>query len=149
MVVSPIWTWSSPRHPLRSHYLVHNEKILLCRNRTNSWCRAHIYISTCFFPLYVVSKIGLINIRYFSNTHLFPNVVIMTLNYVLCPILVQNPGKCTFWRYMSISPSSTHSNNQRHHLTTLPLHHLHIEKFERWGSIRGRKIVVREIVTMI
>ena len=55
-----------------------------------------MYISTCFFPLYVVSKIGLIYTRYFLIIHLFSNVVIMTLNYVLCPILVQNPENVHF-----------------------------------------------------
>ena len=55
-----------------------------------------MYISTCFPPLCVVSKIGLSTIRYFLNIHLFLNVVIMTLNYVLYPILVQNLENVNF-----------------------------------------------------
>ena len=149
MVVSPIWTWSSPRHPLRSHYLVHNEKILLCRNRTNSWCRAHMYISTCFFPLYVVSKIGLSTIIEFFNTHLFSNVVIISLNYVFCPILVQDPEEWTFCWYISISLVSTHSADQQHHLMTIPLYHPHTANIERQSYTRSPPIVVREIATLI
>ena len=49
-----------------------------------------MYFSTCFYPLYVVSKIGLSTLRYVFNTHLFSNSFIITLNYVLCPISVQN-----------------------------------------------------------
>ena len=55
-----------------------------------------MYISTYFLPLYVVSKIGVSTIIYILNTHLFSNVVIMTLNYFLYPILVQNPETCKF-----------------------------------------------------
>ena len=55
-----------------------------------------MYISTCFFSLYVVSKIGLSTISYNFNTNMFSNVVIMTLNYVLYPILVQNSKQCSF-----------------------------------------------------
>ena len=38
------------------------KQFLLCWNRTNSWCRSHMYILTCFTSLYVVLKIGLITI---------------------------------------------------------------------------------------
>ena len=101
------------------------KQFLLCRKRTNSWCRAHMYFSTHFFPF-----VRFIEDRYqwykiIFNTNLFSNVVIMTLNYFLCPISAQNPDKCTFWRYMYISPASTHRDKQQHHSTTLPLYHLH------------------------
>ena len=69
----------------------HQNKFLLDSNRTNSWWIAHMYFLTCFPPWYVVSKKGLSTIRYFFNQHLFSNVFIMTLNYFLYPILVQNP----------------------------------------------------------
>ena len=72
------------------------KKILLYRNRTNFWCRSHMYFRPVFFPLYVVLKIGLSTIRYFFNTHLFSNIFIMTLNYFLCPISVQNPENVHF-----------------------------------------------------
>ena len=49
-----------------------------------------MYVLTCLFSLYVGSKIVLSTIRYFFDTHMFSNVVIMTLNYFLCPIYVQN-----------------------------------------------------------
>ena len=124
------------------------KQFLICRNRTNLWWRSHMYFLTCLPPSYVVSKIGLSTIRFF-NSHLFSNVVIMTLNYVLCPILVQNPGKYTLWRYISIFSASTHINEQQHHSTTLLLYHLHTENIERQGSIRGRPIVVRDIITLI
>ena len=58
------------------------KQFLICRNRTNLWCRSHMYFSTCSFPLYIISKIGLSTIRQFFNTYLFSNVLIMTLNYV-------------------------------------------------------------------
>ena len=87
----------------------------------NSLCGAHMYILTHFFPLYVVSKIGLSTIAEFLNAHLFSNVVIMTLNYVLYPILMQISKKYLFWRFISIHPASTHSNEQHRHVTTLPL----------------------------
>ena len=45
--------------PLVSLSVTQQNKFLLCWNRTNSWCRNHMYISICFFPLYVVLKIGL------------------------------------------------------------------------------------------
>ena len=41
------------------------KKFPFCRNWTNSWCRAHMYILTYFPPSYVVSKIGLSTIRSF------------------------------------------------------------------------------------
>ena len=138
-----------PRCPLRYHYLVHSKKILLCRNRTNSWCRSHMYILTCFAPLYVVLKIVISTIRYFFNARLFSNVVIMTLNYVLCPISVQNPEKCTFWRYIYISPASTHSDEKHNHSTKLPLYNLHKAYIERRWYIRSRTIIVRKIVTLV
>ena len=119
------------------------KKFLLCRNRTNLWCRAHMYFLTYFPPWYVVSEIGLSTIRYFSNTHLFSNIFIMTLNYILCPILVQNSENCTYWRYIYISPASTHINEQHHHSTTLQLYHFQIANIGIRRSIRGRPIVVR------
>ena len=65
------------------------------------------------------------------NIHLFSNVVIMTLTYVLYPILVQNPEKCSFWRFISIYPASTHRNEQHHHSTILPSYHLYRANIEQ------------------
>ena len=121
--------------PSISFSVTYQKQFLRCRNRTNSCCRAHIYISTCFFPLYVVSKIYLSTIRWIYNTHLFSNFVIMTLNYVLYPILVQNLEKCSFWSFISISPASTHSDEQHHHLTTFPSYHPYRANIERQGFI--------------
>ena len=79
-----IMTWSSPRFTPISHSLVQSEH--------NSYfvgiCRAHIYSLTCFLPLYVVLNVDLITTKKFLDTNLFSNVAIMTLNYVLYPILV-------------------------------------------------------------
>ena len=72
------------------------KQFLLCSNRTNSWCRAHMYFTNCFFPF--VRCIG-DRSQYYKiifNTHMFSNVFIMTLNYVLCPISVQNPENVHF-----------------------------------------------------
>ena len=140
-------TCSRPRWPLRSHSMVHSEKILLFWNRTNSWCRSHMYISTYFPPLYVVLKIGLSTITYIFNIHLFSNVVIMTLNYVLYPILVQNSKKCSFWRFISSYPASTHSDKQQHHSRILPSYHLVTTKRQEFS--RGQTVFVREIVNLI
>ena len=66
-----LWLWfkSSGFINLRKYTTVtkplsgtYQKQFLLCSNRTTSWCRSHMYISTCFPPLYVVSKIGLITI---------------------------------------------------------------------------------------
>ena len=142
-------TWSSPRCPLLSYFLVHS--------KNNSyfvviWPIRDVEL-TCIFEMFFPS-VGCIEDRsqcykIFFNTDLFLNVVFMTLNYFLCPILVQNPQKCTFWRYISIYPASTHSNKQHHHLMILPLYHLHTADIDRRGYIRGRTILVREIMTMI
>ena len=91
-ILGDFMTWSRPRCPLRYHSLVHSKKIVFFRNRTNSWCRAHMYIWTCFSPLCVLSKIGISTIIYILNTHMFSNIVIMTLNYFMSTILVQNLG---------------------------------------------------------
>ena len=56
---------------------------------------------------------------------------------------------CIFWRYIYISPASTHSDDQQHHSTTILIYHLHTENIERWGYIRSWPIVVRYIVTLI
>ena len=64
-------------------------------------------------------------------------------------VLVQNPETCTFCRYISIFPASTHSKNQQHHSTTLLLYHLNTAKIERCGFIKGWPIIVREIVILI
>ena len=69
-----------------------------------------MYISKYFFPLYVVSKICLSTVRLNFKTHLFSNVDIMTLNYILYLILVQNPGKCSFRMIIYIFPASTHND---------------------------------------
>ena len=136
-------TWSRPSFPLWYHYLVHSEN--------NSYFVVIVPICdvehTCiFWPVF--SFVHCIKDRYqyytmIFITHLFSNVVIMTLNYVLCPILVKNLEKCTFWRYIYISHASTHSDDQQHHLTTLQLYHLHTENIEVCGSIRGRTIVAK------
>ena len=73
----------------------------------------------------------------------------MTLNYFLCPILVHNPEECTFWKYISLSPASTQSDEQQNHSTKLLLFHFHKANIEKQGYIRGQPIVVREIVTMV
>ena len=52
-----------------------------------------MYISTYFFPFVRFIEDRSQYYKIFFNTHLFSNVVIMTLNYVLYPILVQNPEK--------------------------------------------------------
>ena len=135
-------TGSSPRCSLWFHSLMHSQKSLLYRNRTNSWYRTHMYFLTCFFPLYVASKISF-------NTHLFSYVVIMTLNYDVCPIPVQNMESCTFCRNISIFPASAHSGKQHHNLTTLPLYQTHTGNTERRCLIGSWIIVVREIATHI
>ena len=129
------------------------KQFLLCRKRTNSWYGAHMYFLTCFSTLYVVWKIGLSNIRYFFNTHLFSNDVIMTLNYVLCHISVQNLENAHFvgiYIYSLHQHTSTiNSTIQWNHLTTLPLYHLHTANIGRRISIRGWLITVRDIATLI
>ena len=86
--------------------------------------------------------------RIIFNTHLFSNVVIMTLNYVLCPILVHNPENSHF-ESIYVSPASTHINEKHHYYMTLPLYHLHTVNIEIRGSFRCWPIVVREILTLI
>ena len=121
---------------------------LLCRNRTNSWCRAHMYFLTCFPPF--VRCIGDRSQYYkiFLNTHIFQ--MLLSWHWIIfVPYFGAESIKCTFWRYISISPASTHINGQHNHLATLLLYHLHTENIEMRGYIRGRPIVVREIVTLI
>ena len=55
-----------------------------------------MYFSTCYSPLYIVSKIGLGTTICFLNTHLLSNVVIVKFNCVLYPILVHNPETSQF-----------------------------------------------------
>ena len=62
---------------------------------------------------------------------MFSNVVIMTLNYVLYPILVYNSEKWSFWRFIYISPASKHSDEQKNHLKTLPSYHLYTANIEQ------------------
>ena len=116
---------------------------------TNSWYIYHMYFSTCFSPFVCCIEDRSQYYKIIFNTHLFSNIITMTLHDVLCPIWVQNLKKCTYWRCISISPASTHSGEQHHHSTTIPLYHLHTANIERQGSIRGRHFVVRETVTLI
>ena len=143
-------TWSIRRFPLQYHSLVHskNNSYFLGIGPIRDIRFTCIFRPICF-PLCVVSKIGLSTIRYFFNTHMFSNVVIMTLNYLLCHISVQNLENFTFCRYIYILPASTHSNKQRHYLTTLPLYHLHTSNIERRSLIGSFLIVVKEIATLI
>ena len=50
-------------------------------------------------------------------------------------------------KFISIYPSSTHSDEQQPHLTSIPSYHIATTK--RQDCIRGQPIVVREIVTPI
>ena len=49
-----------------------------------------MYFSTCLFCLYVGSNICLSTMRSVLDTHMSSNVVIMTFNYDLFPVPVQN-----------------------------------------------------------
>ena len=111
-----------------------------------------MYFYKYFPPLYVLSKIDLSTIRFF-NTHLFSNVVIMTLNYFLCPISVHDLNNVHFVG-IYIFPLHQHtvtSNNtiRQKHSTKILLYHHHKGNIERRSSIRGWPIVVREIATLI
>ena len=84
-----------------------------------------MYFLTCLFCLYVRLKTGLITIIYILDTHLFSNFVILTFDYDLCGVLVENLEFCIFCRYIYVFPASTHSASQQRHLTTLNFHHPH------------------------
>ena len=143
-------TWSSPRCPLRSHSLLHSKNnsysvgIGPIRDVELTW----IFWSF-FYPFVRCIEDRYRYYKIIFNTHLFSNVVFMTLNYVLYLILVKNPEKGTFWRYASVFPALTHSYKQQHHSTTLPLYHLYRANIEWQGFNRGQPIVVREIVTLM
>ena len=80
-------TGSSPRRPLRSHYLVHGEKnSYFVRMGPIRDVELSCKYLTIFPPMCIVSKIGLSTITQICNTHHFSNVVIMILGYFLYPI---------------------------------------------------------------
>ena len=64
-----IWVWNYVVHtkmyPSISLSDTYLKQFLIYRNRTNLWYRSHMYFSTCFPPLYVLSNIGLSTIRFF------------------------------------------------------------------------------------
>ena len=134
--------------PLISLYGTEQKQFLLYWNRTNLWYRVQIYFSTCFPLLYIVPKIGFSTIRFFKYTSVFKCCYHET-ELCFVPYFGAESVRLYIWRYISISPASIHSNYQQHHLATLPLYHLYRASIEIWGSIRGRTIVVREIVTLI
>ena len=90
------WTGSSPRCPLWYHSLVYS--------KNNCYFvrigPIHDIDLTCtfrpFFPFLQCIKDRYQYYMIMFNKHLFSNVVIMALNYILFPILVQNLEKCTF-----------------------------------------------------
>ena len=56
---STSWRGPTQYHPFNIILWYTAKQFLLFRNRTNSWCRAHMYIPNCFYPLYAVSRIGI------------------------------------------------------------------------------------------
>ena len=142
-------TGSSPRCPIWFHYLVNS--------KNNSYFVGigpicDIELTCIFWLVFLFVRCIKYRSQYYKivfNTHLFSDVFIMTLNYVLCPILVQNLEKCTFSGYISILPASTHRYKKHQRSTSLPLYLLHTEKIERRSFIGGWLIVVREIATLI
>ena len=84
-----------------------------------------MYFLTCLFCLYVRLKTGLITIIYILDTHLFSNFVILTFDYYLWGVLVENLELCIFCSHISVFPASTHSASQQHHSTTFNFHHPH------------------------
>ena len=112
-------------YPSISFFGTQQKQFLLCRNRTNLQYRAHMYFLTCLFCLYVRLNTGLITIIYILDTHLFSNFVILTFDYDLCGVLVENLEFCIFCRYISVFPASTHSASQQHHSMAINFHHPH------------------------
>ena len=112
------------------------QKILLCRNRTNSWYRTHMYFSIFFSTLYrnqvsFPQNIFLIHI-YFQMLLLWHLIMICALFWCY-----------TFCSYISFFPVSTHSSKQHHHFLTLPFYYPYTKNTERWSPIPFCLIVVR------
>ena len=158
MYVSIIWfitstwvvltAWYRPRCPLRSHLLVHGKKIYSVG--IGPICDVNItYIFDLSPPFVRCIKDRFQYYDLFWNTHMFSNIVIVTLNYVSWLIFLQILGKCTFWKYIYIPPTSTNINYQQRHLKTLLLYHQQKENIQKWVSIRGQRFFVREITTLI
>ena len=98
--------------PLISLSGTYRKKFLLFRNSTNSWCRAHMYILTCFPPFYIVSKIGLSTITCFLIHICFQMLLswhwIMFCTLFWCIILnnVCFEGSCIFTLHQHTSISN-------------------------------------------
>ena len=91
-----------------------------------------MYILTCFLLICCI-KDGSYYYNINVNTHMFSNVVIMTLNYVLYPILVYNSEKCSFWSFIFIYPAPTNRDEQHHQSKIIPPYHLYRVNSERRG----------------
>ena len=83
-------TGSSPRCPLKYHSLVCIKNYLFCVGIGPISDIELICIFWIVFCLYVIFKTGISTIRSFFDTHLFSTIVIMTFDYNVFCVSVQN-----------------------------------------------------------
>ena len=93
---TPCMTCSRPRCPLRSYYMVHSEYNYYFLGILPILDVDLTYIFRPVFPFVCFIEDRSQYYKVIFNTYMFSNIVIMTLNYVLCPISVQNSERCTF-----------------------------------------------------
>ena len=141
--------WSSPRYLLRYHSLVHS--------KNNSYFVGiapicDVELTCIFWPVFTFVHCIEDSYQYYKIIFLIHICFQMLLSWhwiMFCALFWCRIWKCTFCRYIYNFPVSTHSDEQHHHLTTLPLYRLHTADIERLSSIRSWIIVVSEIANLI